>query len=391
MRKLIILFAACAIVVAYTVPVVAAEWDFYGIARMRTIYADDDEKAPKADVTGASAGYSDTDLHWGRSLNATWGGTVKVGDLGGKVEYSPLGLIAHNDFIQFYGTWDFGAGEMLLGKTFGPLNYFVGNQIYSDENCCLSWGGILSWVKPMIQFTFGNLKVALLEPEPSSQVYNIGGIPPMQMSTSQPVTNSAFTDHDTSLPKIEASYTFAAGPASITPLFGYQSWDGVIATATTETEYGVDSYVLGLGWKIGLGAAYINGNIYVGQNLGQYDMTFQFGSKNAMFDAASNEIKDNDAMGYLIVVGYQATETIRLEAGYGEVEFELDMPGTWEDDTGAMYVQAVIALADGVSIIPEVGVIDYGEDSITQSPGVTGAAAEQGETTYFGARWEIAF
>jgi hypothetical protein len=390
MRKLIVLFAACAIVVAYTVPVIAAEWDFYGIARMRTMWADDDENAPKGDVTGASTGYSDDDLHWGRSLNATWGGTVKVGDLGGRVEYSPLGMFAHTDFIQFYGTWDFGGGELLLGKTFTPLNYFVGNQVYNDENCCLSWGGILSWVKTMIQFTVGNFKVALLEPETSSQVYSIGGIPPMQMSVSSAPTNSVFTDIDTTLPKIEASYTFIAGPASITPMIGYQSWDGVVATATTETDYGIDSYVLGLGWKIGLGAAYINGDVWVGQNTGQYQMTFQYGQDDAAI--VGTDVKDNDAMGYLIVVGYQASDTIRLEAGYGSVEFELDdMPaGTWEDDTTSMYVQAVWTLAEGVSITPEIGLIDYGDDSIATG-GVTGTAAEEGETTYFGARWEIAF
>ncbi len=194
-------------------------------------------------------------------------------------------------------------------------------------------------------------------------------------------------DIDTTLPKIEASYTFSAGPASITPMFGYQSWDGVVATATTETEYGVDSYLLGVGFKIGLGLATVGGDVFIGQNLGQYQMSFQFGNDDALFDAATNEVKDNDTLGYLLVVTYQASDTMKLEAGYGFTEHELDMPGTWEDDTTSMYVQAVFTLAEGVSITPEIGVIDYGDDSI----GTLGVVTDQGDTTYFGARWEIAF
>ncbi len=196
MRKLIILVAACAIVAAYTVPAIAeAEWDFYGFARIRTVWTDDAEESPKPDVSGASLNYSDTDLLWGRSVNATFGGTVRVGNITGRAEISQLSLIAHQDFNQLYGTWDFEGGQLYVGKGFGPLNYFVGNQVYSDENCCLSWGGILSWIKPMIQLTIGNFKIAALEPETSSQVYSIGGIPGMQTSTSTPPLGSAFSRH----------------------------------------------------------------------------------------------------------------------------------------------------------------------------------------------------
>jgi len=47
-----------------------------------------------------------------------------------------------------------------------------------------------------------------------------------------------------------------------------------------------------------------------------------------------------------------------------------------------MYVQAVITMGKGCYIIPEIGVVDLGDDT---------AGAEEGDTTYYGAKWQINF
>jgi hypothetical protein len=76
---------------------------------------------------------------------------------------------------------------------------------------------------------------------------------------------------------------------------------------------------------------------------------------------------------------------LKFEAGYGSLETELDRPGTYEDCASAYYVNCQITLAPGVTVTPEIGVIDN-EDKT-----VGGAVTEEGETTYWGAKWMINF
>ena len=74
-----------------------------------------------------------------------------------------------------------------------------------------------------------------------------------------------------------------------------------------------------------------------------------------------------------------------VEAGYGYVETEFDHPGGGfgiEDGAASYYLQFPITLAPGVFVTPEVGMIDYDENAF---------GADESETTYFGAKWQINF
>ena len=297
--------------------------------------------------------------------------------------YRPLEAVGHNgDFAQLSASWDFGGGSLLIGKDMGPVNFFPSSQVFNDDMGLVGYGGILSYFKPMMQLSFGNFKIAALEPETSTRVLFAWGHPSMVPSTSTGVTG--FTECDTSLPKIEASYSFTAGPVGLWVGGGYQSFDEV--DITTNKEYGIDSSIFGVGWKIPIGALYVNGSIFLGTNLGQYQTTFQIGNDDAVYDAASDKIIDTDSMGYVLVVGMKASDTINLEAGYGYLEHEGGGTGIWEDDNTSMYVQANIILAEGVSVTPEIGIVDYGDTSMAD-----GHKTDQGDTTYFGARWQIVF
>ena len=66
-----------------------------------------------------------------------------------------------------------------------------------------------------------------------------------------------------------------------------------------------------------------------------------------------------------------------IELGYGYAETELDQAVT-SDELSAFYAQTTVTLAPGVFFVPEVGFIDAEEDG-------------QGETLYFGAKWQINF
>jgi len=392
MRKLLVLMAAGAFLVAFTVPAIAADWEFNGRVAFRTFMADNSKEVPGY-YGGAGGPEDDSDLYWGRYVDNWIGATVTAGDITGRFMYRPLEAQvqgAGGDFAQLSASYDFGTWSFLIGKDLGPVNYFPSGQVYLDDMGLVGFGGIFTYFKPLVQATFGNFKIALAEPETPGNVVMPWGVPGMQNSNSGGISDEtgaaiAPDDYDTSLPKIEASYSFVVGPASLSVMAGYQSFDAVVYAPSKE--YGVDSYIFGVGFKIPFGALYVNGDIFMGQNLGQYQTTFQIGQDDAVYDSAADEIKDTETMGYCLVVGYKLSDMYSLEIGYGYLEHEADMTGTWEDDNTAWYVQLPINVAEGVQITPEVGMIDYGD---VQWFGAA-AKTEEGDSTYYGARWQICF
>jgi hypothetical protein len=316
----------------------SADWSFYGSSRLSTFF--DSDEAPNVP--------DDDDLTWALQGNSRIGANVKAGDISGRFEYG-----SGPNLRILYGAWKFGAGELLVGQTYTPCNYFISNQVYGGDTDMLNTGGIYMGRRPMIQLKSGGFKIALIEP-------NTGA-----------VTGYPQADTDTSIPKLEASYGFSAGPLKLTLLGMWNSFDVVDAA---NNEDGVDSYVLALGFKAPFGAAYVNGNIWMGENTGNTTL-WTAGANDAAW--SGTEIIDNDAMGYLIVLGFKASDALSFEVGYGQVSHELDQAGAQEDETAAYYAQAVVNIAKGFFVVPEVGKIDYKEN--------------QGETTYFGAKWQINF
>jgi hypothetical protein len=348
MRKLLVLLSAVAFVVAFTVPAMAADWGFYGSARMATFIND---------VTPAGANpISDDDLQWDLQGNSRIGANVKAGAIGGRFEY---GSTPQRRLL--YGTWNFGGGTLELGQDYTPLFYLVSNQVGAGDNDLVNFGGIYSGRQPMIQLAMGPLKIALVKPAAA------GGVTP-------------YTDEDTTMPKLEVAYSFKAGPVSLKPMLGYASYDEEDqATGRSES---IDSMILALGFSAGFGPAYVKGSVYMGTNVADYGF-LQDADGGAGW--TGTEVADNDSMGYQLIVGFKASDMITIEGGFGSVESELDLPGTWEDTATAYYINATINLAKGCFIVPEIGLLDH-EDQI-----VNGVKTEQGDTSYFGAKWQINF
>lgn len=348
MKKLLVLIAAVAFVFGLTLPAMSADWNFYGSSRMTTFFDSDSEE-----VNPALGGYDDDDLTWDLQGNSRIGATVKAGNIGGGFEYG-----SGPNLRKLYGTWNFGAGSLLVGQTYTPWNYFISNQVWADDTDMLPYGGMYDGRRPMIQLSSHGFKLALVEP-------NTGTL-----------TGYTAADTDTSIPKIEASYAFNAGPAKLT-LFGlYNTFDAVNAT---NDEEGVDSHALGFGFQMPFGAAYLNGNIWMGQNIGATSI-WNSGADNPAWDGT--DIVDNDTLGYLLVAGFKMSDAISFEVGYGSTESELDVSGADADETQSMYANATINIAKGFFVVPEIGKVDYKEDA---------AGNDQGDTTYFGAKWQINF
>jgi len=352
MKKLFLFFVAAALIAAFSVPAVAgdAEWNFYGSARMATFRIDQSKELAGVHTPADD----DQDTQWTQQGNSRIGARVSNGDVGGRFEYG-TGI----NLRLLYGTWNFGAGTLLIGQTYTPVNVFISNQVFGSDTDMLNTGGIYDGRRPVIQVAFAGFKIALVEP-------STGG--------STAVT-AVGAEVDTTLPKIELAYTFKTDMFKVGVVGGYNSYD-VEGDAKT---YDVDSWVAGLWGAVNFGPAYVKANIYKAQNTGAYGL-YEAGDDD--FDFVGNKIKDMDTLGYLAVAGAKLGDAFAVEAGYGKVSHESDVVGEKDDDTSAYYVQATIGLAPGVFIVPEIGKIDYDKNH---------ANAKEGDQLYYGAKWQINF
>lgn len=345
MRKLLILVSAVALVVAFTLPV-AAEVSFYGNVRMITFWESYDPDTPGADTV--------SDLAWQLDDGSSrFGARFKEGAVGANVEMRPrvTSYIRH-----FNGTWDFGAGTLLVGQAWSPTFSCVSSSICE--------GGLSGGRGD----TYGSLRI------PQVAVH-IGSL---QIAGAQPTkANLLGGTSTTSIPKIEASYALKAGPAAIKIYGGFNSSEEEVGTTT----YDYSSMLFGANAVMGFGAAKLGINLYTCNNPGLYG---EVGSNAQANTITGTEVNDVDTLGFLVDFNYTLSPTMSIYAGYGQAVSELDTPGTNEKTSSYMYVGLPISLAKGVTLTPEI--------AITTDEHDTGAATTPApSTTYYGAYWFIAF
>jgi len=322
MKKLIVLVAAMVLVATSAY---AAEWNFYGSARVSTFW--------NSIETTAVPAVADVDA-FTEALqgNARIGANVKVSDeLTGRFEYG-----SGPNLRLLYGTWNFGGGSLTVGQTYTPLCMFYSNQVYGADSDLLGWGGVYSGRQAVLQLQYGSFKVALTP-----------------ANTGLGATFGAPTT-EVKMPALEASYSLKLGNIALALAGGYQTFEVTTAPAVT---YDVDSYVIALGASVNFGAVYINGDIWTGQNASNLIWADAAGT-NVVAGLAGTTVLDNDAMGYLIVLGGKINDMFSVEFGYAGLSAELDA-ALIDEDSKSYYAQATINLAPGVSITPEIGVIDH--------------------------------
>ena len=341
MKKLMLLIAAFTMVASFALTAAAAEWNFYGSARMATYTEDDNNIFPADD---------DRDTKWDIQGNSRFGASVKVSDtLVGGFEYG-TGV----NLRKLYAEWTFGSGKLLVGQTYTPASsMFYSNQVWGSDNDLLDCGQQYVGRVPMIQLTFGDFKLAFVRP-------NTGSL-------------SAFNDVDTTLPKIEASYGLKMDNFFVDLSGGYQAMDA--------DEVDIDAYLIALGGGMDFGAAYVKANIYYAQNgeaYGLYNDDTQAANGSVVING---ELEDVDTFGYLVVAGFKVSDMLTIEGGYGALEHDSDFYPS-ADDAANYYLNASITLAPGVFVVPEVGVRDYKDNQLGQ---------DAGDMTYIGAKWQMNF
>lgn len=345
MKKLLILFAALCL----AAPAMAADWNFYGSARFATFYTDLDLDTPGVD--------DQTNLVWTQQGNSRIGANVKFNDeIGGRFEMGD----AMNKRILF-GTYNFGAGQLLIGQTFTPSSsLFYSSSVLGDDGGLLGIGQFYDGRHPMVQVSMGGLKLAAIRQNTPD---TLGG-----------------TNVETLLPKLEVYYGHRADTYFLDVFGGYQTYE---VKGTTIGDQDIDAWVIGIGGGINFGAFYARAGLNLGQNYGNYGQ-WNRGGRNPIRNTATifnNELQDVDCWGYLGVLGFKASDMLSFEAGYGWTEAELDVAGGYTDEISQFYLNSTINITRGFFIVPEVGLIQYKEGGRVGDP----------EVFYLGAKWQINF
>lgn len=148
-------------------------------------------------------------------------------------------------------------------------------------------------------------------------------------------------------------------------------------TFSIETEWEASTFILFFGVNLNVGPGYFQSNAFMAHP-----------SKNDTLSPTPNEtfflgdsLTDINSKGFNAAAGYKLNNKVTLEAGYGYVEHDRRQT-KFGEEAWAIYAQAILNLAPGVQVIPEIGQIDVDKNQPQK-------AAE--DNFYAGAKWEINF
>ena len=187
-------------------------------------------------------------------------------------------------------------------------------------------------------------------------------------------------DVDEYLPKIEAEFCMSFDTWNFKAIGGFQWYEIVDAGPDTEV-VDVTSWTLGFDAGVNFGPVYVKAAVSGGQNMA--DAGWAGAVAGASFDG-DDDTDDVDTIQACGIVGFKFTDQLTFELGAGYNDNDSDAPGEDDSDVIAYYLNATIALAPGVWIIPEVGGYNYGDD-------FGGTGKDAGDEFYLGAKWQIDF
>jgi hypothetical protein len=384
MKKLLVILAAVALVCAFTVPASAVDWNFYGSARMATWYTSEDFGDG---LNSAGTDDSDDGTVWQLQGNTRIGARVKGETTRGRFE---LGM-DEDDTTQsnevlvrlLFGTWNFGAGTLKVGKDYTPTNQFISSSAWGgaaggEDANLLNSGTFYGDRRGHIGLSIAGFEIALVNYRDAS------------LDTDSDVAGAGGGDQDNYLPKIEASYGMAFDNFNFTLQGGYQTFtieDVVSEVDGSTNDVDVDSYVVGAHGGVNLGPVALRASAFMAQNGANAGWSYSSGA--GLWDG-DDDINDMDTIGAALVGVFSMSDMLAFEAGVGYRNDDRDgrfedgevLRSYKEDETIQYYLQALIRLAPGVTLQPEVGFIDLMDDD---------EGEDEGESFYLGAKWQIDF
>jgi hypothetical protein len=391
MKKLI---AICAVLL-FVAPAFAADWSFYGSERMATWYVNRDYGDSINQVNGNS---NDAGTQWYLQGNSRLGAKVKADKVSGQIELATTASSTDSagdgavNTRRAYGVWKFSDNASLkVGKDYSPVTDFISNQWFDGDNDLLGTGNFYGRRPQYIGLYLGKFELAFLTPQQG----NTGGIGSSTTGILNPITNpatlaqtNASGDPDVYFPKIEAAYQLALGAGYIRPFAGFQYYQvKSIPGGAVQDDIDLYTYLVGVSTSWNIGAFSIGGQVSYGQNEGLANWANGYNASNAQFPVLKtngNNVADVTTIQAMIVPALKFTDTLRFEAGLGyRMDDASGAPGFSQNDAVWVgYVQAMITMAPGVFLCPEVGYIDYMDNR---------AGNDEGYQWYAGAKWQIDF
>lgn len=367
MKKLLMVL----LVLLMAAPAIAADWNFYGSARVTTFYTIRD--------SNALGNNSDIDLDHRLQNNSRIGVNVKADKLSGKIELALRAAGANSGVTGdesvntrlAYGDWNFADKSFVrVGKELSVLDMTdVSNQVYGSDND-------LTGLAPSANRTSG---VGL----------GIGGL---RFNLVQPATNATWgaagntSTNDAKYPKFEGAYTlplsdmFTFGVAG-----GFQNVQ--VANPTDGSTEDVNSFMAAAKVKSTIGAVYANLAAFYGQNM--YNANWgttginQVAAYSAAGFNAGGDLKDATSYGVGGALGLKFSDSIEFEAGGGWRNDDNDLAATTNNYCWSVYGQMTFKLAPGFKITPEVGYFANPDNPTTGNSG--------GYDWYAGLQWRLDF
>jgi hypothetical protein len=390
MKKFTIIIAALALV-CFAAPAMAVDWNFYGNARMATFYTSED-------LNNAET----TDLQWDLQGNSRFGANVKAENIKAQVE---MGINESTvSARRVYGVWNFGSGQLKVGKDYTPVSQFVSGQVFDEDLGLLNTGTVYGGRHGQIAFTFGSFNIALVNPN-DSNLSNLVTTATTEVTIPNPAvgqpditvpfsaTTSANGSAQDILPKFEASWgtSFDAWNFNLMGGMQYYSIKDVQSSRTGQGTDDIDvtSYVIGGDVGFNFGPGYLKAALSYGQNMGNAAWTaggqgtYGGADGQALWDG-DDDTNDTTTVQAALVGGMKVSDMLSFEGGFGiRADSTDDDNGAQRNTTPwAAYLQSVIALAPGVYVIPEVGYYDYDNNA---------AGNNAGSLFYLGGKWQINF
>jgi len=380
MKKPIAIFA----VLLLAAPATAADWSFYGSQRVATWYVDRDYG--DATVNGQD---DDQATQWYFQGNSRMGAKVKADKISGHIELAMGPNSSSNGdggdtnvaTRRAYGVWKFGDNASLkVGKDYSPVSDFISSQFFDADGQQYGEGEFYGRRPAGLTLILGNFELAALTPSYGADVG----------TTATGINGATGGDPDSYIPRFEASYNLKLSSGYIKPFGGFQYYtveDNGIGNITGDID--VWSWAIGVSTKWDIGAFSIAGQVSYGMNEGAvtgWDAGSNARSSSLPYLKNGDDIADVYTLQAIIVPALRLNDTLRFEAAFG---YRSDNPdgasgpnnGT-PDGVWITYLQALITLAPGVFLCPEVGYYDYMDNP---------AGDDQGNQWYAGAKWQIDF
>jgi hypothetical protein len=372
MKKLTILLALVALV-CFSAPAMAVDWNFYGNARMATYYESTDLGQAGQTTAGND---QDQQLEWDLQSNSRIGANIKAEHLKAQFEWgvsSDSGGGGNVGARRLYGVWETGWGSMKVGKDYTPVSQFTSGQVFDGDLGLLGIGTAYGNREAQVAFSFGNFEIAFIEMN-VQQISTAGG------------TASA-GDLERVLPKLEAKWGMSFDAFNFNLMGGYQYYsikDAPNVAGTDTNNIGVTSYIVGGDAGFNFGPAYVKGTVSYGQNWdnAKWNLGGNHNQGSPAIWNGNSTIKDTTSWMASLVAGLKVSDMLTFEAGFGYREDDPDVSGAKTSNPWCAYGQAVIALAPGVYIIPEIGYFDGDQDF---------AGNDAATLFYAGGKWQINF